>query len=211
MRFVNIQLSPPVSFNPVVPAVARLPLTGNLLSISEQRKSGLILCKAFHAEFAGPGAAISSFVEQPYRAVIAIGEPELVTINTLTERRQAYSRRIQWGRWLSKIAEHPDPIERIERLFAGFEGFFGRQVVMSLPAEVVASMVGVLPETAKAVQERYFNLGKSDGPAYLFPKDQLTVTLISWDGLFQGEGMQPLQRATTMQEICRTYDRLKTA
>jgi hypothetical protein len=61
------------------------------------------------------------------------------------------------------------------------------------------------------VQERYFNLGKSDGPAYLFAKDQLTVTLISWDGLLQGDVIQPLQRATTMQEICRTYDQLKTA
>ncbi|MBE9029609.1 hypothetical protein IQ266_07690 [filamentous cyanobacterium LEGE 11480] len=205
---MNIQLSPPVSFN----TVARLPLADNLLAISEQRKSGLILCKEFHAEFAGPGAAISSFVEQPYRAVIAIGEPELVTSKTLSQRRQAYSRRIQWGRWLSKIAEHPEPVERIERLFAGFEGFFGRQVVTSLPVEVVAAMVGVLPETAKTVQERYFNLGHAGGPTYLFPQDQqLTVSVISWDGLFRGDVVQPLQRATTMQEICRAYDLLKSA
>ncbi|NJN49527.1 MAG: hypothetical protein HC805_06860 [Alkalinema sp. RL_2_19] len=192
-------------------SIARLPLADNLLAISEHHKSGLILCKEFHAEFAGPGAAISSFVEQPYRAVIAIGKPELKTINTLVQRRQAYSRRIQWGRWLSKIAEHPEPVERIEHLFAGFEGFFGRQVVTSLPVEVVAAMVGVLPETAKVVQERYFNLSRNS-PAYLFPQNnQLTVTLISWNGLLSGDVVQPLQRATTMQEICRTYDRLKSA
>jgi hypothetical protein len=191
--------------------VVRLSRASQLLAISEQRKSGLILCKAFHAEFAGPGAAISSFVEQPYRAVIAIGEPELVTIETQADRRQAYSRRIQWGRWLSKIAEQADPVLRIERLFAGFEGFFGRQVVMSLPAEVVASMVGVLPETAKAVQERYFNLSRNHEPTYLFPQSQLAVTVISWDGLWRGDVAQPLQRSTTMQEICQTYDQLRSA
>jgi hypothetical protein len=210
MHLVNIQLSPPVSIN----SVARLPLTDNLLAISEHRKSGLILCKEFHTEFAGPGAAISSFVEQPYRAVIAIGNPELVRINTKTERRQAYSRRIQWGRWLSKIAEQSQPVERIERLLAGFEGFFGREVVTSLPAEVIADMIGVLPETAKVVQEHYFNLEKcGNDPTYLFPQQPqlIAVTLISWDGLLRGDVAWPLQRATTMREICHTYNRLKSA
>lgn len=207
MRPVNTQIPPPVSLNPV----AQLPVARTLWAISEQHKSGLILCKEFHAEFAGPGAAISSFVEQPYRAVIAIGQPELKTINTLAERRQAYSRRIQWGRWLSKIAEHPQPVERIERLFAGLEGFFGRQVVTSIPAEVVAAMVGVLPETAQEVQERYFNLGRATSPAYLFPQGPLTVTMIAWDGLLSGNAVQPLQRAATMQEIFQTYDQLCSA
>ncbi|NJK53224.1 MAG: hypothetical protein HC936_11215 [Leptolyngbyaceae cyanobacterium SU_3_3] len=91
-----------------------------ILAISEQKKSGLILCKEFHAEFAGPGAAVGSLAEQNYQAVIAIGSPELLAVSTLEDRRRAYGRRIQWGRWLHKIVEHPDPSLRAERLLAGF-------------------------------------------------------------------------------------------
>jgi hypothetical protein len=204
---VNIQLSPPVSIS----SAGQPPTLDRLLAISETRKSGLILCKAFHAEFAGPGAVVSSTVEQPYTAVIAIGAPELVAIATPEARRQAYSRRIQWGRWLSKIAEHPDAIERTERLFAGFEGFFGRQVVMSLPTEVVANLIGVFPETVQSVQERYFNLGKFGKTTPLFPREQLRVTTIALDGLAQGDLAEPVQCATTMQEIHQVYARLKIA
>jgi hypothetical protein len=202
-RPVKIQLIPPSQSEVAAPA------THQLLAISENRRSGLILCKAFHAEFAGPGAVVSSTVEQPYSAVIAIGAPELIVVPDAEARRQAYSRRIQWGRWLSKIAEHSDSIERTERLFAGFEGFFGRQVVMGLPAEVVSSLIGVFPETVKSVQERYFNL--TGNATYLFPPEQLRVTMISPDGLTQGSLTEPLQRATTMQEIQRTYERLQAA
>jgi hypothetical protein len=202
-RTVNIQLIPPSQSEKGVTS------SDQLLAISENRRSGLILCKAFHAEFAGPGAVVSSSVEQPYKAVIAIGAPELIAVSDQEARRQAYSRRIQWGRWLSKIAEHSDPIERTERLFAGFEGFFGRQVVMGLPAEVVSSLIGVFPETVKSVQESYFNLTRNT--TYLFPPEQLRVTMISLDGLTQGALTEPLQRATTMQEIQRTYERLQAA
>jgi hypothetical protein len=181
-----------------------------LLAISEHKKSGLILCKAFHAEFAGPGAMVSSPAEQPYKAVIAIGTPELVAIETAEGRRQAYGRRIQWGRWLYRIAEHPDPMVRIERFFAGFEGFFGRQVVMNIPAEVVASLVGVFPETVQKVQKNYFNLSRSN-TAFLFPAEPLEVTTISLTAFSRGRLSAPLEPAATMGEIHQTYELLRTA
>jgi hypothetical protein len=121
--------------------------TSRLLAISQQKKSGLILCKAYHAEFAGPGAAIGSSAEEQYTAVIAIGSPEIIEVTTHEERQSAYSRRIGWIRWLQKIVDNPDPIQRTEKLFSSFEEFFGRQILLDLPNEILAMLAGVLPET----------------------------------------------------------------
>ncbi len=74
-----------------------------LLAISEHKRSGLILCKPYRAEFAGPGAAVGTLVDQGCTAIIAIGSPEIIEIQTHEERQQAYGRRIQWIRWLQKL------------------------------------------------------------------------------------------------------------
>jgi hypothetical protein len=187
----------------------------HLLAVSEQKKSGLILCKEHHAEFAGPGAAVATSVEQPYKAVIAIGCPELLPINSQNDRRKAYGLRIQWGRWLYRITDHPDPATRVERLFAGFEGFFGRHVVLSIPTEVLASLVGVFPSTVVAVRQRYYGqLDQPDKTAFLFMPDQLKVTTISMGAAaatIQGITETPLRTAATMSEIKRTYAQLRSA
>ncbi len=182
-----------------------------LLAIGEQKKSGLILCKEFHAEFAGPGAAVSSLAEQHYQAVIAIGSPELLPITSLEGRRRAYGRRIQWGRWLHKIVEQPDPAMRAERLLSGFEEFFGRQVVISLPSEVLALLAGVFPGTIEQVRLQHWHLGKLESTAFLPTSDQLKVTTITLDATLREMCEVPLLTTATIGEICRTYDFLRSA
>ncbi|MBD2074938.1 hypothetical protein H6F86_13745 [Phormidium sp. FACHB-592] len=125
-----------------------------LLAVSEHKRSGLIICKAHHAEFAGPGAAVGTLVEQACVSVIAIGAPEIVSVVTHQQRQTAYSRRIQWMRWLQKITDQPDAIERAEKLFASFEEFFGTQALNGLPDEVLALLIGVLPMTIAAVRSQ---------------------------------------------------------
>lgn len=126
-----------------------------LLAVGEHKRSGLIICKAHHAEFAGPGAAIGTLVEQACVSIIAIGAPEIVSVVTPKQRQTAYSRRIQWVRWLQKITEHADAIERAEKLFASFEEFFGIQAVMGLSNEVLALLIGVLPPTIATVRSHH--------------------------------------------------------
>jgi hypothetical protein len=199
------------NFSPVMtpgkPTVTPIQVVSDasLLMVSEHKKSGLILCKEFHAEFAGPGAALGSPVEQPYKAVIAIGSPEIVEANSVPDRSRAYGLRIQWGRWLYKIADHEDPIVRVEKLFAGFEGFFGRSVVMSIPSEVMALLVGVLPMTVDQVKHRY----RGDHKTLIFPCDQLKVTTLAWDtpSLLTRKDA-PLRTQTTLQEIQQTYSHM---
>jgi hypothetical protein len=138
-------------------------------AISEHKKSGLILYKTHHAEFAGPGAAIGSPVEQNYKAIIALGAPELVSVSTYEARQKAYSRRIQWIRWLQAIIEQPDPILRAEKLLSSFEAFFDRQMIATLPDEALAALIGVLPQTMQAVRFQYYGLDQPDPDG--FPRD----------------------------------------
>ena len=132
-----------------------VPSFDRLLAVNEYQKSGLILCKSYHAEFAGPGALVSTTLEQQCTAIVAIGAPEIIEVVTPEERQKAYGRRIQWMRWLQKITVHPSPVERLEKLLYGFEAFFGRAVVQELPHEVLALLVGVLPQTVGRSQLHY--------------------------------------------------------
>ncbi|UBF27526.1 hypothetical protein K9N68_06185 [Kovacikia minuta CCNUW1] len=142
----------------------------SLLAISEHKRSGLILCKSYHAEFAGPGAAVSTVVDQYCLGIIAIGSPEIIELQTHEDRRQAYGRRIQWQRWLQRITDHPDPMQRAEKLFSGFEAFFGEQVLIRLPDDVLALLAGVLPQTITTVRSQY---------RYLRPTSESRVELDS--------------------------------
>lgn len=186
-----------------------LPSQDTLFAISEHKKSGLILCKQYHAEFAGPGAAVNCGVEPAYRAVIAIGSPELISTTTFEDRRRAYGRRIQWGRWLQKIVEHPDPQMRSEKLLAGFEEFFGRQVVVGLPSEVLALLAGVFPGTIEQVRSHHWRGGRTGAMPYLPGSDQLKVTTISLNT--HEIPAVPLLTTATVSEIERTYAVLKSA
>ncbi len=186
-----------------------LPSQDSLFAISEHKKSGLILCKQYHAEFAGPGAAVNCPVESDYRAVIAIGSPELIAINTFEDRRRAYGRRIQWGRWLQKIVEHPDPMIRAEKLLAGFEEFFGRQVVVGLPSEILALLAGVFPGAIEQVRSQHWRSSRISAMPFLPGSDQLKVTTISLNT--QEIPAVPLLTTATVSEIERTYAVLKSA
>jgi hypothetical protein len=181
-----------------------------LLAISEQKKSGLILCKQYHAEFAGPGAAVNCLTEQAYRAVIAIGSPELIPLLTPDDRRRAYGRRIQWGRWLQKILEQPDPLIRAEKLLSGFEEFFGRQVVLSLPSEVLALLSGVFSGTVEAVRSQHWRETRPSSLSFLTGSDQLKVTTISHSPQQEVHEV-PLLTSATVTEIEQTYAVLYSA
>jgi hypothetical protein len=163
-----------------------------LLAVSEHRRSGLILCKEHHAEFAGPGAAVGSDVEQTYKVIIAIGSPNLVRVTNHTDRQRAYSRRIQWGRWLHKIVDNPDPFQRVERLFYSFEEFFGYQVAANLPNAVLANLVGVLPQTIQTLRQHY-RLAEPQALAYA-------------ESPRCGEVVSQVQGVAILEEFCCSAD-----
>ncbi|MBD2099389.1 hypothetical protein [Leptolyngbya sp. FACHB-261] len=121
-----------------------------LIAVSPQRRSGVILCKQHHAEFAGPGAALGGFLDQGVNQVLLINDPQLIYLESRQERQAAYSRRIQWLHWLQKITNRQQPRLRAQQLIDSFEAFFGSVTVTEIPAEVLARLVGT---SAKTIHE----------------------------------------------------------
>lgn len=163
-----------------------------LLAVGERKRSGLILCKEHYAEFAGPGAAICNPFEAHYTKIIAIGSPEIIEIASYEERQQAYGRRIQWVRWLQRIVAEPEATQRAERLFAGFEEFFGSEVLVGIPNDVLALLAGVLPHTIALLRSQHQNIERGDGHKCCFSPDWIDVKVLTVESN-KGEFSDPLK------------------
>jgi hypothetical protein len=152
-----------------------------LLTVGEQKRSGLILCKEHYAEFAGPGAAINCTMEQSYTLILAIGAPDIIPVETHEERQKAYSRRIQWVRWLNKIVSYSDPLQRTEKLLSGFEEFFGSEILARIPIEVLGLLAGVLPQTIAMVQSQGQSFGATTSVSLNAFSNDLNVSILRLD------------------------------
>lgn len=149
-----------------------------LLAVGEQKRSGLILCKPHYAEFAGPGAAICSPFNAGYSQIIAIGSPDIVEVKGYEERQRAYGRRIQWVRWLHRIVSEPDATQRAEKLFAGFEEFFGSEVLTGISNDVLALLAGVLPRTITLLRSQHSHIERGKGISGAHAVNQLDIRVI---------------------------------
>jgi hypothetical protein len=125
---------------------------GQLLVVNSRKRNGLILCKEYHAEFAGPGAAIGSFFDLDCKQVIPVGDLSLVEPENQEERQKAYLIRRQWIRLTHQLTDNPVAIQRAQMILNHFENYFGAETVKQIPDEAFALMVGVLPQTVKSLR-----------------------------------------------------------
>lgn len=126
--------------------------SGQLLVVNSRRRNGLIICKEYHAEFAGPGAAIGSFFDVDCKHVIPVGELSLVQPENQEERQKAYLIRRQWIRLTHQLTDNPVALQRAQMILNHFENYFGSDTVKQIPDEAFALMVGVLPQTVKSLR-----------------------------------------------------------
>ena len=126
--------------------------TKELLVVNPCRKNGLIICKKYHAEFAGPGAVIGGQFDADAINVIPVGDISLIYPQTSEERKQAYKMRRQWVRLTKQIIDNPIPTERAQIIINQFEHWFDPETVAQLPDDVFALLVGVLPQTIRKVR-----------------------------------------------------------
>ncbi|HEY9847977.1 MAG TPA: hypothetical protein V6D28_00845 [Leptolyngbyaceae cyanobacterium] len=125
--------------------------SGKLLVVNRNKRNGLIIHKPYHAEFAGPGAAVGGVFDLDCQLAIPVGNFSLVVPESYEARQTAYKTRRQWIMLTKQIADKPEPLERAEKLITQFEAFFEAQTVAHLPDDALAPLVGVLPQTvAKA-------------------------------------------------------------
>lgn len=121
--------------------------SGQLLMVNRNRRNGLIVCKHYHAEFAGPGAAVGGFYDEDCQKVVSVGNISLVYPETPEERMNAYLIRRQWIRFTQQLTNYELPLQRAQKTIEQFENFFDPQLVSQLSDEAFALLVGVFPQT----------------------------------------------------------------
>ncbi|MDX2215759.1 MAG: hypothetical protein SFY66_21025 [Oculatellaceae cyanobacterium bins.114] len=123
--------------------------SGRLLMVNSRRRNGLILYKQFHAEFAGPGAAVGGFFDEDCQQVIPVGNLSLLVPDSHEERQKAYLIRRQWIRLTQQFTDNSVPLQRAQMILNQFENYFDANTIAGLPDESFAMLVGVLPQTVR--------------------------------------------------------------
>jgi hypothetical protein len=123
-----------------------------LLVVNPRRKNGLIVCKKYHAEFAGPGAVVGGQFDLNTIDIVPVGKLSLIIPQNSQERREAYKMRRQWVRLTKQIIDNPISTERAQVILNQFEHWFDTDTVAKLPDDVFALLVGVLPQTIRKVR-----------------------------------------------------------
>jgi hypothetical protein len=126
--------------------------SGKLLIVNSRRRNGLIIYKRFHAEFAGPGAAVGSFFDLDCEGVLPVGDLLLVDPKEQDDRQKAYLIRRQWIKLTQQLTDNPAPLQRAQMILNQFENYFGAETTAQLPDEAFALLVGVLPHTVYAAR-----------------------------------------------------------
>lgn len=128
--------------------------SGKVFMVNSRRRNGLILFKRYHAEFAGPGAAVGGDYDKDCQRVLPIGNLAslLLTPESHEERQKAYLIRRQWIRLIKQITENPVPQQRVQKILDQFEQYFLPDTTSQLPDQAFAMLVGVLPQTVGIVR-----------------------------------------------------------
>jgi len=125
---------------------------GHLLMVNDRRRNGLILCKAYHAEFAGPGAAVGSFFDVDCERVVPVGDLSLISPESHEERQKAYLIRRQWIRLTQQFTDKSQPLQRAQMILNQFENYFDQETIERIPDDAFALLVGVLPYSVRLVR-----------------------------------------------------------
>lgn len=126
--------------------------SGKVFIVNSRRRNGLILFKRYHAEFAGPGAAVGGDYDCDCQRALPIGNLSLLTPESYEERQKAYLIRRQWIRLIKQITENPASQQRVQKILDQFEQYFPPEIVANLPDVAFALLVGVLPQTVSIVR-----------------------------------------------------------
>lgn len=130
-------------------AILRCIRRGQVWVINSRRRNGLILYKTFHAEFAGPGAAVGGSYDQDCHLVIPVGNLILARPVSHTDRQNAYLIRRQWIKLTQQFTDQSSPTQRAQMILNQFETYFDQKTIVRVPDEAFAMLVGVLPYSVR--------------------------------------------------------------
>ncbi len=123
--------------------------------VNSRRRNGLIVVREFHAEFAGPGAAVGGDLDSDIVKVIPIGKLSLLEPDSHESQQNAIKIRLQWIRLTQNFTDQANPDDRARMILEQFKTYFDQETVDSVPTEAFALLVGVLPQTIHRVRSGF--------------------------------------------------------
>lgn len=129
--------------------------SGQLMRVSGNRGNAIIICHRYHAELAGPGAAVGGAFDIDCRRVIPIGNISIVYPESRSERQQAYSLRQKWLLFSQHAMKSCVPLQRANNILVLLYKYFDPKIIEQLPDEVIAQLVGVFPKTVGIVRQSF--------------------------------------------------------
>jgi hypothetical protein len=127
------------------------------LIVNPRRRNGIILIKAYHAEFAGPGSVIGGEFDTEVIRVLAVGNLSLLQPQSTEEKIKAYLIRRQWILLTKQIADNPIPQQRAQIILNQFENWFDAAIASQVCDEAFSLLVGVLPKTIASARREIEN------------------------------------------------------
>ena len=123
--------------------------SGKLWIVNSRRRNGIVIYKKFHAEFAGPGAAVGGALDIECQRITALGNLSLIEPKSYEEKQKAIRIRLQWVRLTQNFTDKPIPLERAQMILDQFKTYFDQNIVDSVPNEAFSKLVGVFPRTVQ--------------------------------------------------------------
>lgn len=123
--------------------------SGQVWMVNGRQRNGVILCKPFHTEFAGPGAVVGGYLDLDCQQVIPMGKLSLVRPDSHQALQNAYLIRRQWIKLTQQVTDKSLPSQRAQMILNQFETYFDQETIARIPDEAFALMVGVLPHTIR--------------------------------------------------------------
>jgi len=121
--------------------------SGQLFYVLAAPGNALILCHPHHAEIVGPNAAVGGALDIDCHRIIPLGKAALTYPESYLKRREAFVTRRQWICATQKVVDCPVPLKRARAILIVTAKYCGWSVVRELEDEVLAQIVGVLPDT----------------------------------------------------------------
>ncbi|MEM9771811.1 MAG: hypothetical protein AAF889_09490 [Cyanobacteria bacterium P01_D01_bin.73] len=122
--------------------------------INSRKAGGVIILNRYSAEFAGPGAVVGTPLDFDCEHAIPLGDLALVEPKSTDEVLTGYRIRLQWLKLVSRSTSLENTQLRAQKILEQFEQFFRKQDVQQIPDDVLAQLVGVLPQTIRSVRKK---------------------------------------------------------
>ncbi|NEO28181.1 MAG: hypothetical protein F6K03_15205 [Kamptonema sp. SIO4C4] len=146
-----------LSVNPLFPPtqVVQQLKSGQIFYVKASPNNGVLILHPHYTEVVGPEAAVGGILDLDCARLIPLGKVALTYPESLQRKRDTFLNRRKWIVATKKAVNDPVPLRRAKIILVMMSRYFGYKRVQSLEDEVLASIVGVLPQTMAFARQNF--------------------------------------------------------